>query len=134
MPKSYLNPPDLFPSEQYGFSQAIAASGTTRVYVSGQVAWDAHKKIGDRGDLRSQIKRTLANLDRALRAAGGKPTDIVALRIYLVGEHIHNSHPVREALLGFFPSETRPTSTWIGVSALANPDFLVEIEATAELE
>jgi enamine deaminase RidA (YjgF/YER057c/UK114 family) len=41
---------------------------------------------------------------------------------------------VREALLGFFPAENLPASTWIGVSALACKDFLIEIEAVAVLE
>ena len=44
------------------------------------------------------------------------------------------SPSVREALLGFFPAENLPTSTWIGVSVLARKDFLIEIEAVAVLE
>ena len=47
---------------------------------------------------------------------------------------IHNARSVREALRGFFPAENLPTSTWIGVSALASKDFLIEIEAVAVLE
>jgi len=54
--------------------------------------------------------------------------------VYIVGEHIHNARSVREALLGFFAAENLPTSTWIGVSALASKDFLIEIEAVAVLE
>ena len=41
---------------------------------------------------------------------------------------------IREALRAFFHPERLPTSTWIGVAALANPDFLIEIEATAVIE
>jgi len=58
----------------------------------------------------------------------------VSLRLYIVGDHIHNARPVREALLGFFPAENLPASTWVGVTALANKDFLIEIEAVAVLE
>jgi len=66
--------------------------------------------------------------------AGGSRQDIVCLRLYILGEHIHNARSVREALLGFFPAENLPTSTWIEVSALASKDFLIEIEAVAVLE
>jgi len=134
MAKSYLNPEGLFPSLQYGFSQGVVVQGQRTVYLSGQVAWNAGQDIGDARDLGTQAQRTLENVDTALRAAGGTRADIVSLRIYIVGQHIHNALPVREALLGFFPEDRRPASTWIGVSALASPDFLIEIEAVAVLE
>lgn len=41
---------------------------------------------------------------------------------------------VEEALREFFPEQRRPASTWIGVASLAVSEFLIEIEATAELE
>jgi 2-iminobutanoate/2-iminopropanoate deaminase len=60
--------------------------------------------------------------------------DVVSLRIYLVGEHIHKGAPVSAALREFFPADNLPTSTWIGVTALANPYFLIEVEAVAVIE
>ena len=134
MPKSYFNPPTLFPSQQYGFSQIVTSRGGTTVYLSGQVGWDAQEQLGEPGDFEAQVRRALANLDAAMQAAGGTRDDVVALRIYLVGEHIRETRVVREALLAFFRPDRQPASTWIGVTALANPDFLVEIEATAVIE
>jgi 2-iminobutanoate/2-iminopropanoate deaminase len=134
MSKSYLNPGALFPSEQYGFSQAVATRGKTTVYISGQVGWNAAQQIGDPADLGAQTRQALENVETAVRAAGGTRTDIVFLRLYIVGDHIHNARSVREALLSFFPAKNLPTSTWIGVSALANKDFLIEVEAVAVLE
>jgi 2-iminobutanoate/2-iminopropanoate deaminase len=131
MAKTCLNPPTLFDSQQYGFSQIVVAEGRKTVYISGQVGWDAKQNIGDPGDLGVQTRRALANLDTAVRAAGGTRDDFVSLRIYIVGEHIHKATPVREGLLEFFHSGRLPASTWIGVPALASPDFLVEIEAVA---
>jgi enamine deaminase RidA (YjgF/YER057c/UK114 family) len=128
MSKTYLNPSALFPSQQYGFSQGVATVGQTTLYVSGQVGWNAAQQITDPADLATQSRQALENLEIAVRAAGGTRTDIVSLRL------IHNARSVREALLGFFPAENLPTSTWIGVSALANKDFLIEIEAVAVLE
>lgn len=134
MPKSYLNPGTLFPSQQYGFSQIVAATGGTTVYISGQVGWDAAQDIGNAGDLRSQTMRALENIERAVSAAGGTRHDVVSLRICIVGEWIHNAGAVRESLLAFFDPNRLPTSTWIGVTALASRDFLIEIEAIAVIE
>ena len=92
------------------------------------------QQIGDPADLEAQTRQALDNLEIAVKAAGGTRTDIVSLRLYIVGEHIHNARSVREALLGFFPAENLPTSTWIGVFALASKDLLIEIEAVAVLE
>ncbi len=133
MSKAYFNPHHLFPSQQYGFSQVIATSGKTTVYLSGQIAWNAKQEMVHPLDLGAQTRRALENVEIGIKAAGGSRTDVVSLRLYVVGEYIHNTRPVREALLGFFPPDKLPTSTWIGVSALANRDFLIEIEAVAVL-
>lgn len=131
MTHQYLNPPDLFDSRQYGFSQAVLAEGRRVLYCSGQVAWDLHEEIGTPGDLNKQTCRALANVERVVVAAGGTMRDVVSLRIYVVGEHIRNTAAVRAALLETFDSDSQPATTWIGVSALANPEFIVEIEAIA---
>jgi 2-iminobutanoate/2-iminopropanoate deaminase len=133
MSKTYLNPQALFSSQQYGFSQGVATSGKTTVYISGQVAWNAEQQITDPADLGAQTRQALENIEVAVAAAGGSRTDIVSLRLYIVGDHIHNALPVRKALLGFFPKENLPATTWIGVSGLASKDFLIEIEAVAVL-
>jgi 2-iminobutanoate/2-iminopropanoate deaminase len=134
MSKTYLNPGVLFSSRQHGFSQAVAAVGRTTVYVSGQVAWNPAQQITSRADLGAQTRQALENLEIAVKAAGGTRTDIVSLRLYIVGDYIHNARSVSEALLAFFPTENLPTTTWIGISALASKDFMIEIEAVAVLE
>ena len=107
--------------------------GKTTLYVSGQVGWNAAQQITDPTDLGAQTRQALENLETVVSAAGGTRADVVSLRLYIVGEHIHNARSVREALLDFFPAENLPSSTWIGVSALASKDFLIEIEAVAVL-
>lgn len=131
MPKSYVNPPTLFNSRQYGFSQIVTSRGGTTVYLSGQVGWDADEQLGEVPGFAGQVRRSLENLETALAAVGGTRHDVVALRIYIVGESIRETRAVREALLAFFDPERQPAATWIGVTALANPELLVEIEATA---
>jgi len=134
MPKTHINPEGLFPSLQYGFSQVVVGEGRKTVYLSGQVAWDAKEGIGQATDLGAQARRALENVEIGMKAAGATRKDIVSLRIYVVGEHIHNGLPIQEALLGFFPPDHSPTTTWIGVTALASKDFLIEIEAIAVLD
>jgi enamine deaminase RidA (YjgF/YER057c/UK114 family) len=134
MPKTHLNPPTLFDSRRYGFSQGVACRGGTTVYVSGQVGWDPDQQIVDAHDLGAQTRRALQNLEAAVQAAGGTRDDVVSLRLYIVGEHIHSSAPVGEALRGFFDRERPPASSWIGVTALARPEFLIEIEAFAVVD
>ena len=119
MPKQHLDPSELFPSRQYGFSQVVTARGGTTVYVSGQVGWDE--------------RQALRNVETALHAAGGRLSDVVSMRIYVVPGRMEESRAIREALLEFFPDEP-PTTTWIGVHSLADKDFLVEIEPIAVIE
>lgn|SRR5262245_56725125 len=132
MPKAHVNPAALFPSLQHGFSQVVVASGARTVFVSGQTAWDANKKIVGRS-LGEQAAQALRNVRAAVEAAGGHLGDIVALRIYIVHHAMSDLAGIGKALREAFTTDP-PTSTWIGVSALAVPDFLIEIEATAVLE
>lgn len=134
MPKEYVNPDTLFPSLQHGFSQIVIASGGKTIYISGQTAWDSQKQIGGETGLAEQARRALRNLQTAVEAVGGTLSDVVALRIYIVDYKPEEASAIGNALREFFPVERRPASTWIGVSALADPDFLIEIEATAVLE
>jgi enamine deaminase RidA (YjgF/YER057c/UK114 family) len=133
MPKRSVNPPELVPSVPHGFSQAVVSSGNTTVYVSGQVAWDAEKRIVGGTDVGSQARAAFANLRRALEASGGTLADVVMLRIYVVDYDAEKGKAIAATLQGVFPQEP-PASSWIGVAALARPEFAVEIEATAVLE
>jgi 2-iminobutanoate/2-iminopropanoate deaminase len=134
VPKLYVNPPSLFSSLPHGFSQAVVASGGRSVHVSGQTAWNAEKELVGGADLGAQARQSLRNLAAALEACGGGLSDVVSLRIYVVDYGPEKGSAVGDALREFFPLEARPASSWIGVSALADPDFLIEIEATAVLE
>ena len=133
MPKEYLNPNSLFPSLPHGFSQVVIASGRKMVFISGQTAWDARKNIVGGDSVLEQARQVFRNLEKAMEAAGGTLKDVVTLRIYVVDYQAESATAVGTALREFF-SQYPPTSTWIGVSALAVPEFLIEIEATAVLD
>jgi 2-iminobutanoate/2-iminopropanoate deaminase len=134
MPKEYFNPNSLFSSLPHGFSQVVIATGRKMVFVAGQTAWDARKNIVGRDSVLEQARQAFRNLEAAMEAAGGTLKDVVARRIYVVDYQAESGTAVGIALREFFSQENPPASTWIGVSALAVPEFLIEIEATAVLD
>jgi len=134
MSKETVNPAELFDSQQYGFSQIVIASGGRTVYLSGQVAWDAEQQIVGPGDLRVQTRQALENVKTAMAAAGGRLEDVVSMRIYIVEEALGESRHISQALRDYFPAHQAPATTWIGVRALANPEFLIEVEAIGVID
>jgi enamine deaminase RidA (YjgF/YER057c/UK114 family) len=83
MQRRQINPPTVFDSQRYGFSQAVATTGGSLVHVSGQVGWDTDEQLAGR-DLTTQMAKAPDNLEDVLAAAGGVLADVVALRIYTV--------------------------------------------------
>jgi enamine deaminase RidA (YjgF/YER057c/UK114 family) len=134
MPKEFINPPSLFPSTEHGFSQIVVASGSRTVYVAGQTAWDHERRLAGGMDLTQQARQAFRNVQTAVEAAGGNLGDVVSLRIYIVDYKPADANAVSRALREFFQLESCPASTWIGVSSLAVPDFLIEVEAIAVLD
>jgi 2-iminobutanoate/2-iminopropanoate deaminase len=134
MPKEYINPNSLFPSLPHGFSQVVVATGRKMVFISGQTARDVRKNIVGGDSVLEQARQAFRNLETAIKATGGTLKDVVALRVYIVNYQAESGTAVGTALREFFSPENPPASTWIGVSALAIPEFLIEIEATAVLD
>jgi enamine deaminase RidA (YjgF/YER057c/UK114 family) len=132
--KQAINPPAVFRSLEHGFSQAVMATGTRTLYVSGQTAWDSRKHLVGGADLEAQARQAFSNLRAVVEAAGGTLADVVAVRIYVVDYRPEKAASVGGAFREFFSADVKPASTWIGVASLADPGFLIEIEATAVLD
>ena len=126
-----VNPPTLYESVQFGFSHAVRQKGGDTLHLAGQVAWDKEGKLVGAGDLAAQTRQALANLREVLAAAGATPADIVRLRTYVVDHSPDKLGPVLGEIGAFYAGALPAANTFIGVKALALPDFLVEIEATA---
>jgi 2-iminobutanoate/2-iminopropanoate deaminase len=129
MQRSSVNPPAVFDSLQYGFSQAVATEGGRTVRISGQVGWDRNQQVAGE-DLESQLDAALDNLAAVLHASGASLGDVAAMRIYVVEAAAADLTPVGRVLRRTFPADP-PAATWLVVRGLADPAFLVEIEATA---
>lgn len=119
-----------------GYRQVSVASGSRLVFIAGQVARDAAgAKVGE-GDFAAQVERCYLNIGAALAAVGGTFDDVAKLTVYIVDWTPDKMSLLVEgiaraaAALGTTPAAPL---TGIGVSALAEPDLLVEIEAVAVL-
>lgn len=126
----FLNPDGLF--KPATFSQlAITRPGTT-VYISGQTARDESSGIVGAGDVKKQMAKVLENLQVAVGAAGGSMGNVAKITTYVVGLKSDDRIWIGEMVKKHFP--VPPAHTLIGISALAAPELLVEIEAIAVLD
>lgn len=133
MSRDTINPEELYSSVEYGFSHAVKSNAKTLVHCSGQVAWDKDYNVVGAGDVGLQARQALANLNVVLAVAGAGVSDIVRLRTYVVNHNPSLIEPIGQALAEFYGDVMPAANTWIGVQALALPDFLIEIEATAQI-
>jgi enamine deaminase RidA (YjgF/YER057c/UK114 family) len=128
MQKQYLNPDGLW--KPPGYTQVIATSGGTTVYIAGQPAYDADGKVLAPGDLKKQMEHAFDNATIALKAVGGGWDDVVRVVSYVV-----DYRPEHRALLGEVRSKyfghRLPTSTLVGVQALGQAGAVFEIDVTA---
>jgi enamine deaminase RidA (YjgF/YER057c/UK114 family)/catechol 2,3-dioxygenase-like lactoylglutathione lyase family enzyme len=129
--KQAVNPPSVFRSLEHGFSQAVIATGSKTLHVSGQTAWDSSKRLVGGADLEPQARQAFANLRSVVEAAGATMADVVSVRIYIVDYRPEKAASVGRAFRECFTGDIKPASTWVGVAALADPGFLIEVEATA---
>lgn len=117
--------------DQFGFVQANETSGVERVLrCSGQTSVDADGQPMHEGDMGAQIAQAVDNLETVLTAAGFALTDVVRLNYYATDvEAFLQAGEASGAKLA--QAGCRPASTLLGVSRLASPSLLVEVEATA---
>ena len=128
MPRQTLQPPQLFSSKPWGFSQVVISEPGRIVNIAGQVAWDADGKPNAEG-LEGRFRQTLRQVFIAVAAAGGTPDDIQILRFYIRNFRSGpDADMIARVLVETFGEENPPASSWIGVQALAQPEYLIEVE------
>jgi enamine deaminase RidA (YjgF/YER057c/UK114 family) len=128
MTLQYINPPDLPTPSTY--TQVVVATPGALVFIAGQEPEDRDGNLVGRDNLAAQARQVFANLGRALAAAGGRPDQVARITIYVV-RHQPEFLPVieqaRQALFG----EHKPADTIVGVAALSQPGYLIEVDAIA---
>jgi enamine deaminase RidA (YjgF/YER057c/UK114 family) len=125
----YINPDGLHKNP--AFTNVIVVTGQVKtIYIGGQDAVDASGKIVGKGDIKKQTVQVLANLQMALQAGGAELEHIVKWNVYIVqGQDIQQGFEAFQQVWGRRPNP--PAITFMFVSGLANPDFLVEMDAIA---
>ena len=117
--------------DESGFVQANEISGHQRVlFCSGQTSIDAKGKAVHPGDMQAQLTQALDNLESVLQEAGFKLSDVVRLNVYTTD--VDGFFEASDIFLSRLrEGGCRHASTLLGVSRLAFPELLIELEATA---
>ncbi|KAA6172892.1 RidA family protein [Pseudomonas marginalis] len=129
MQRRTINPPTVFNSLQYGFRQAMEVREGRRILLSGQVGVDADERTVGPG-IAEQTATALDNIEKVLAAVEGDLSHVIMLRLYIVESARDQQEPIAAALRERFPRNP-PPSSWIIVSGLSLPEWLIEIEAEA---
>jgi len=127
-----LNPSAL--PRPVGYSHAYQVEGGKTVYLAGQVAFDAERRIVGKGDLVAQFRQVCENLQHAVAAAGGRMTDVVKLTIYVLSKADYKARQ-REigAVYREYFGRHYPAMTLVEVRGLYDDDqgCTIEIEGVA---
>lgn len=131
MTLEFINPPEL--GDPIGFSHAIAATGTRRVYLAGQTALNKQGVIID-GTIVDQFRQAMSSMLTALAAAGGQPSDITSMTMYIVDIDLYKENgrqigAVWKELMG----RHYPALAAVGVARLWDVEALIELQAIAEV-
>jgi enamine deaminase RidA (YjgF/YER057c/UK114 family) len=118
-------------SVELGFNQGEVVSGHSRtLYCSGQTAMDADGRPRHDGDMAAQVALSLANLEAVLGGAGMSLANVVRLTVYTTDvDALFPHYGVLAGRLG--AAGVAPATTMLGVTRLAIPGQMIELEATA---
>nr|WP_223188744.1 RidA family protein [Streptomyces sp. TRM68416] len=118
-------------SAEMGFNQGEVVSGQTRtLYCSGQTAMDGDGKPRHDGDMAAQLALSIANLEAVLGEAGMTLANLVRLNVYTTDVDLLLRH-YGELAGRLGAARVAPTTTMLGVSRLAVPGQMLELEGTA---
>lgn len=129
MPITHYNPDRL--SKPTGYTHVTVVTANRHVHISGQVALDAEGKVIGKGDIGAQAEQVYRNLEIALSEVGLNFSHVFKQVTYVVGLTPEMLPPVRAARAKRFGDGPFPASTLVGITALVNPDLLIEVEVIA---
>jgi enamine deaminase RidA (YjgF/YER057c/UK114 family) len=113
------------------FTNVVVVTGTVKtIYIGGLDAVDATGAIIGKGDIAAQVEQIYKNLQVALAAAGASLEHVIKWNIYILqGQPIQPGFAIFQRIWGNRPNP--PAITVLFVAGLANPEFLVEMDAVA---
>jgi enamine deaminase RidA (YjgF/YER057c/UK114 family) len=117
-----------------GSAVSIIATGSKTLYLSGQTGQVADGSVAG-PDFKSQASQALKNIKTALAANGASLADVAKIVFYIVDWNMEKLEPLMESAIEVFGDEFPLTATTlIGVAALFEPDYLIEIDVTAVID
>src|SRR6516165_4182659 len=124
-----INPAEL--ARPSGFSHAVSVTASRMVFLAGQVGVDRDGTVVS-GGVVAQFEQALANLLTALAAAGGQPSELVSLTIYIVDLADYQAHGKEiGAVWRRLAGTEYPATAGVGVTRLWDPEALVELQGIA---
>jgi enamine deaminase RidA (YjgF/YER057c/UK114 family) len=127
----FLKPEGVAPGT--GYTHVVVTGPGKLVFISGQVARDKQGNLVGKGDLKAQTVQVFENIKAALASAGASFNDVVKINWYIRDYKQENLAALREVRNLYVNKDNPPASTLIGVAALAQDDYLIEVEAVAAL-
>ena len=126
----HSNPPGMIQPTAY--SQVVEVNGPHRlIFVAGQTGVDTGGKAAK--EFRAQAVQAFENIKTALASVGGSMDNVVRLVTYLTDIE-QNAEAYREVRASFFANKgALPASTLLQITRLADPSYLIEVDATAIL-
>jgi enamine deaminase RidA (YjgF/YER057c/UK114 family) len=112
------------------YSHGIVADGGRLLFIAGQTAVDQTGNVVGKGDIEAQTRQVYENLTAVLEEAGGSLKNLVMTTTYIVDRKYREGY--NKVRMQYY-KETPPTSTLVIITGLANPDYLIEINAIAVL-
>jgi enamine deaminase RidA (YjgF/YER057c/UK114 family) len=117
-----------------GSAISTIATGTKMLYLSGQTGQVADGSVAG-ADFKSQASQALRNIKTALAANGATLADVAKIVFYVVDWNMEKLGPLMESAIEVFGDEFPVTATTlIGVAALFEPDYLIEVDVTAVID
>ncbi len=118
-----------------GYANGVLVSGAARwLHVAGMVAWDENEEIVGEGDFGAQFQKALSNVVDVVKAAGGEPSNIVSMTVFVTDKDAYEADLAR---IGQSWRELvrrpYPATALVQAPALLEKGPLVEIEARAAL-
>jgi len=128
MPRIVVKEHPQLPRPSAPYAQVVRTGNL--VFLSGAVGRSPDGTVA-KGDIEAQFRQLLDNLRAALAAVGASPPDVVRVTLYLIDMR----HKARlDTMRAEFFGPDWPAATAVGVTALASPDYMVEMDAIAVVE
>ena len=130
MKRTTIQPKDVFEPMGKPYSHGVIVETGRTLYVAGQTPRDVEGNIVCKGDPEGQARQVMENMKKVIETAGGRMADVAKTTVFITD--LANRVAVGRVRKEFFPGDP-PASTLVVISSLADPEFLVEIEAIVPL-